>query len=232
MDFFETIEKRRSNRKFTKKKIPIEVLDKAIDAGLLAPNSSNLQLWEFYCVTSDEFKKKLGEACLSQPAATTANALIVAVARRDKWKTHQRMILKDFEQKQVDDKKIMYYYKTLIPFVYAHGPLSVLGFFKRLMVNVTGISKPMPRTPFSHTQSDVVAIKSTALACQNIMNALTAQGYDSCPMEGFDEKRVQKILGLPSAARVTMIIGCGKGDPEGIYGERVRFERSNFVKHL
>jgi len=90
----------------------------------------------------------------------------------------------------------------------------------------------MPRSPFNNREVDTVAIKSTALACQNIMNAITAQGFDSCPMEGFDEKRVKNILGLPSQAKVTMVIGCGKGDPEGVYGERVRFSRSNFVKHV
>jgi len=130
MDFFQTVKKRRSTRKFTNETIPKEVLDKAVDAGLLAPNSSNLQLWEFYCVTSKDMKAKMDEACLSQPAATTASALIVAVSRRDRWKAHQEMILDDFSKKNMNDEKIMYYYKKLVPFVYAHGPLSILGIFK------------------------------------------------------------------------------------------------------
>ncbi len=232
MDFFQTVEKRRSTRKFTNEQIPKDVLDKAIDTGLLAPNSSNLQLWEFYCVTSKEIKEKMDLACLSQPAATTATALIVAVSRRDHWKQHQELILADFEKKNMNDEKIMYYYKKLIPFVYAHGPLSILGLFKRAIVTLMGFSRPMPRSPFSNSEVDTVAIKSSALACQNIMNAISAQGFDSCPMEGFDEKRVKSILNLPSKARITMVIGCGKGDPEGVYGERVRFSRENFVKHL
>lgn len=48
------------------------------------------------------------------------------------------------------------------------------------------------------------ATKSTALAAQNLMLALRAHGYDSCPMEGFDEHRVKKLLNLPGKGLVTM----------------------------
>ena len=137
----------------------------------------------------------------------------------------------DFARKNQSDEKIMYYYKKLIPFVYSHGLFSVLGLFKRIMINVLGLFKPMPRGPFSNTEVETVAVKSTALACQNIMNAISAQGYDSCPMEGFDESRVKKLLNLSSKSKVVMVIACGKGDPSGIYGERVRFARSNFIHH-
>ena len=50
MDFFEIIDKRRSVRKFSNKTIPEEVIIKALNAALLAANSSNLQPWEFYWV--------------------------------------------------------------------------------------------------------------------------------------------------------------------------------------
>jgi hypothetical protein len=41
-------------------------------------------------------------------------------------------------------------------------------------------------------------------------------------MEGFDSKRVKKLLDLPKDAEINMIIGCGKGLPEGVYGKRFR----------
>ena len=44
------------------------------------------------------------------------------------------------------------------------------------------------------------ATKSTALAAQTLMLGVRAYGYDSCPMEGFDDKRVRKILKLNSKA--------------------------------
>ncbi len=38
----------------------------------------------------------------------------------------------------------------------------------------------------------VIAHKSTALAAQNFMISMAALGYDTCPMEGLDSKRVKK----------------------------------------
>ena len=51
-------------------------------------------------------------------------------------------------------------------------------------------------------------------------------------MEGFDAQRVQKILNLPKDAYVVMVIGAGEKAPNGIYGPRIRFERSSFIKEV
>ena len=50
MDFFETVNKRRSVRKFTNTEVPEYVMRKCLKASVLIPNSSNLQPWEFYWV--------------------------------------------------------------------------------------------------------------------------------------------------------------------------------------
>ena len=60
------------------------------------------------------------------------------------------------------------------------------------------------------------------------MLAMRAEGYDTCPMEGMDSKRVKKILELPSRAEVCMVISAGKRTAKGIYGSRFRFERDTF----
>ena len=72
--------------------------------------------------------------------------------------------------------------------------------------------------------------KTTALACQNFIMGLVAQGYDSCPMEGFDHKRVIKILKLNNKSHVVMVLGVGKADPKGIYGERFRIDDDLVIK--
>ena len=54
------------------------------------------------------------------------------------------------------------------------------------------------------------------------MMSMAAQGYDTCPMEGFDSKKLKKILNLPKTAEISMVIGCGIRMPEGIYGDRFR----------
>ena len=54
------------------------------------------------------------------------------------------------------------------------------------------------------------------------MVSMAAKGMDTCPMEGYDSKRVKQILGLPKSAEITMIIGCGYRDKGGIYVPRFR----------
>lgn len=53
-------------------------------------------------------------------------------------------------------------------------------------------------------------MKSAALAAENFVLAVTAEGFDTCMMEGFDEPRVRRLLGLARHYRVAMVIAIGK----------------------
>ena len=86
---------------------------------------------------------------------------------------------------------------------------------------VTGLFRPIYREVLRKDMR-VVAHKSAALAAQNFMLSMAAEGYDTCPMEGADTWRVKRVLGLPVGAEVNMIISCGIRLPEGLYGERFR----------
>ena len=79
----------------------------------------------------------------------------------------------------------------------------------------------------------VWANKSTALACQNLMLAFRSYGYDTCPIEGLDQRRVRRLLQLPyGKAEVCMAISVGKRGENRIYGPRIRFDRNLFVKDV
>ena len=101
MDFFETVKQRRSVRKYFPTKVPESVVEKALDAALLAPNSSNMQPWEFYWVRSESKKARLVEACFNQFAAKTAAELIVVVARSDHWRRNQELMLKELDKQNL-----------------------------------------------------------------------------------------------------------------------------------
>ena len=233
MDFFDLVKKRRSVRKFSNENVPDEVIIKALKAALLAANSSNLQPWEFYWVKNANKKEDLVKACFSQNAAKTAQELIVAVSRIDTWKRNRNLILKNYKEKGKLLPIVEKYYKKVIPLSYIHDRIGILGILKKFIsffISFIGLFKPVPRGPiFRHDVFEIVT-KTTALACQNFMMALVAQGYDSCPMEGFDHKRVKKILKLNNKSHVVMVLGVGKADPEGIYGERFRIDDDLVIK--
>ena len=114
-----------------------------------------------------------------------------------------------------------------------HDNFGILGIIKKIIsfiVSFIGFYKPVPRGPiFRHDVFEIVT-KTTALACQNFMMALVAQGYDSCPMEGFDQKRIKNILKLNSKSHIVMVLGVGKADPKGIYGKRFRIDNDLVIK--
>ncbi len=233
MDFFDLIQRRRSVRKFTNESVPNEVITKALKTALLAANSSNLQPWEFYWVKNKKNRNNLIEACFNQNAAKTAQELIVAVSRIDTWKRNSKLILDNYKKKGKIIPIVKKYYGQLIPFSYAHDQFGIFGLVKYILsffVSFVGLFKPVPRGPiFRHDVFEIVT-KSTALACQNFMMALVAEGYDSCPMEGFDQKRVKKILNLNYSSHIVMVLGVGKADPKGIYGKRFRINDKLVIK--
>lgn len=229
-EFLKVIEARRSIRKYKEDKIPEHIVEKCLEVALKAPNSSNLQQWQFYWMKTPEYKKKIAEACFSQPAATTAAELIVCVARTDTWKKHAKQMLETFNNQTIAvPNSARKYYEKLCPIVYNQGPLGIYGLFKWITFNITGLFRPMVREPVSLADMRVWAHKSTALACENLMLAFSAYGYDTCPMEGYDSKRVKNILKLPAGADICMIVSAGVRDPKGVYGPRIRFPKEQFI---
>lgn len=229
--FTEVVVSRRSVRKFTDKPIPREVLDACIDLALIAPSSCNLQPWEFHVVQSPEKKAKLVEACMSQNAATTAAELVVVVARTNNWRKVAKLNIEQWPQPKIP-KHWKDFYTKGVAFTYWQGPLHAVGYAKKALSNVAGLFRPMPRGPFTKSDMRVWAIKSTALAAENLMLAFRAHGFDSCPMEGMDEQRVRKLLKLPRDAEVVMVVGAGERAKDGVYFPRVKFDRENFVRYV
>ena len=122
------------------------------------------------------------------------------------------------------------YYGKVVPFVYSMGVLGILGLVKRAVYFFRGLFAPTIREPVSKSHLRAWAVKTAALAAQTIMLSFRAYGYDSCPMEGYDSKMIRRILSLPRDAVVVMVIAAGKRARGGIWGPRIRFDPSRFIK--
>jgi nitroreductase len=231
MDFFEAVEKRRSIRRFTSEPVPERVLQKAFASAILAPNSSNSQTWNFYWVRSPQQKTRLVKNCLSQSAARTAQELVVIVADPALWRRSQPALL-EYVTSVKAPPPVLSYYNRLLPLMYRWGFLNWMAPFKWALANGVGIFRPMPRGPNSRRGIQEVAIKSAALAAENFVLALSAEGFQSCMMEGFDECRVRRQLKLRSSARVVMVIGIGKEAERGTWGPRFRLPLQQVVHEV
>lgn len=236
----EAIQFRRSVRVF-KSDSPLDdtKVKDCIANAVLAPTSSNMQLWEFYHITDSNILKKMTTACLSQNAAKTAQQMVVIVSRKDLWRKRAKANINYLKAQYGDKDKADYtkreafalnYYKKLIPTIYIDF-LGSIGGLKYVIFQCIGLFKPIYRQ-VRHSDMRIVAHKSAGLAAQNFMVSMAAVGYDTCPMEGSDTKMVKAILKLPRGAEINMVIGCGIRDNQGIYGPRFRVPFKEVYKKL
>ena len=230
-NFKKVIQSRRSVRKFTDKAIPAEVLDDCLDMALLAPNSSNLQPWTFVVVQNPAKKKQLVKACLGQLAARTASELIVCIARTDRVDEMAKKNISEFPYPEAP-AAVKKYYK-FIPYNYMTGYLNALGNFKKVAFKIArSLDKQLPVTAFNPADAKLWATKTTALACENMVLALRAHGFDSCMMEGFDEPMVRKLLKLNDQQFPVMVIAAGERAEDGVFFPQYRFDRDLFIQKV
>ena len=260
--FHDIIANRRSVRLYEENKVvdPASI-KRSLQRATLSPNSSNLQLWEFYWVSDKLKQKELAKICLGQPAAVTAQELVVFVVRRDLWKKRVNFMLDILKRKFGDQesknkkiknkssktgtdksgnvlqnvgdkderaKAVLQYYGKLMPLLYWSDPFRLFGLTKKIAQFFSGLKKPVPRE-VGFTDTRIIAHKSVALAAQTFMLSMKAEGYDTCPMEGMDSKRLKKFLRLPLGAEISMVISCGVAIPDGIYGSRIRVNQDEVI---
>lgn len=237
--FDEVVRSRRSVRIYdSAAKYNPDIVKRSLERAILSPNSSNMQLWEFYRVISPQAKKKIAEFCLGQKAATTAQELVVFVARPDKHKISAKRNLQQVDdpantQESARSKELRRtYYSKVMPFFYSSDFLFIFSAIKKFMFFLIGLTRPIVREVSVHDKH-VTIHKSVALAAQTFMLSVKAEGYDTCPMEGFDSKRIKKFLHLPRKAQINMVISVGKGKyPQGIFYPTWRYSYDEVVKEV
>lgn len=240
MEFAEAVNRRRSVRKYDPEQpIDSEKVKDCLKLATLAPNSSNLQLWEFYHISSKEVLEKMSPYCFDQNAAKTAQQMVVVVVRKDLWKSrvqaHTQYLTKVFGKKPKSEqskreKFAFTYYKKVIPFSYTDF-LGIFGYFKYALYWTIGLFRPIYRQA-RKSDMRIVAHKSAGLAAQTFMLAMADINYDTCPMEGIDSLRIKKLLKIPYGAEINMVISCGIRLPEGVYGERFRIPFEEVYKKI
>jgi nitroreductase len=165
---------------------------------------------------------------------------LVFVTRRDLFRKRAKKVLeletqnilnnspKERQEKRIKQRQL--YYGKLMPFLYGRF-FGLLGWVRYVFVNIVGIFRPIF---YQVTENDtrVVVHKTCALAAQTFMLAMAAEGYDTCPMEGFDSRKVKRLLKLPFGAEINMVISCGIRDEKGVWGDRMRIPFDEVYKKV
>ncbi len=177
----QAIRERRSTPSFTGDPIPASDLRQILDAGLHAPSGYNLQPWRFVVVQHPEQRRRLRAASYNQAKVEEASAVIVACGDRDGWR-------RDLDE--------------MLRLGRAAGmPESYAAQAKE--------SVPAYLTSFTDDQMTGWLNKQVTIAYTHMMLMAEVLGYDTAPVEGFEQQRVCEMLRLPMSYSVVALLALG-----------------------
>jgi nitroreductase len=197
----DAIRDRRATPSFDGSPIPSEDLRQILDAGLLAPSGYNLQPWRFVVVHSPEQKRRLRSASYNQAKVEEASVVIVACGDMDGWR-------KDL------DEMIAMGLEGGMPESYAAQARSSVSNYL---------------SSFTPEQMKGWLNKMVMISYTHMLLMAETLGYDTAPMEGFEQEKVHEILRLPLSYWVVALLGVGhlKG-PDKFDGGRFDMARTVF----
>lgn len=207
---------RRAIRAFEPVAIAASTRELLLESARQAPSSFNSQPYRLYWVESPEKRDAVARLCMSQNAAKTASALVVAVADLGSSRSTSEMQAAWMRQTGFPEHKIREYERTarIGRIIFMPGPLNLFGRLKEALFRLLHVLMTMGMPPITRQDMFKWAGKSTALACENLMIAAEAVGLNTCPMEGFDGQRLARYLGLSQKCQeIVMVIAIGKKSP-------------------
>ncbi|MEO6923493.1 MAG: nitroreductase family protein [Bryocella sp.] len=177
----QAIRDRRATPSFDGEPIPASDLRQILDAGLSAPSAYNLQPWRFIVVQSDEMKKRLRAASYNQANVEEASAVIVCCGDRDGWRKDLDEVLRMGRAGGMPESYL------------AQAEGSVPAYFANM----------------NHDQMTGWLNKMVSIAMTSMMLMAEVMGYDTDPMEGFEQQKICETLRLPMSYWVVSLLGIG-----------------------
>lgn len=192
----------------TTKKLSSEQLDVIMEALRLAPSSFGLQPWKFIHVTNPALRETLKAAAWNQPQVTEASDLLVLCAFTKMDEAHIDAFLKATAEQQ-------------------HVPVESLGEYRKMIVGSAARRSEAQQLEWNTQQTYIALGVALAAAAENRI--------DASPMEGFDQKKFDEILGLEKLGLhscVMLAVGFRSPEDAAQAMPKVRFSRDEVVVEM
>jgi len=207
MGFLDKLEWRFATKEFdTNKVVPKDDLNKILKAIRFAPTSYGLQPFHVYVISDLALRKKIKTKSFLQKQIDSCSHLIIFCARTDKKDMGKRV--DDYADLSTGDDKI-----------------------KKLKIQPVKLMMKGSIQTKSDQELSCWSSKQCYIALGFAMAAAAELMIDSCPMEGFDKKAVDKLLNLPSHLKSTVLLPLGyrQKNPNR---PKLRFPNDNLFTHL
>lgn len=190
----EVVRKRRATPHFDATPVEEEHLRKILQAGLEAPNGFNLQPWRFVVVRNPEQRKRLRVAANNQPKVEEAPVMIVACGDTEGWRGHdleESLRLSKETGWDRGPERLEKVRRTLEAFLGHPGQSG--GLWPDIAVWVN---------------------RQVMIALTTMLWMAEVLGYDTAPMEGFQEDQIRETLQIPAHVRVVALLALGRRQGE------------------
>lgn len=204
-DFTSLVKERRSASNFLEgHPISQQELNDIFELVKLAPSAFNLQHTNYVVVTDEALKEELKIAAYGQYKVSSASAVILVLG--DKNAFHDASAI----------------YEGLL----------MLGIVNKqeydLMVEDTVSLYETRGSDFQHDE----AIRNASLSAMLFMLAAKNNGWDTCPMIGFDANKVKSVLNISDQYEVALMITLGKEKVQSRKPRGYRKPIQEFVTYL
>jgi len=176
----QAIAERRATPSFEDAPVPDADLKRILEAGLHAPSGHNMQPWRFVVVRSLEQRRRLRAAAYNQPKVEEAPVVIVACGDADGWRKGDLEHMLQLGRQGGMPENYVEQARQTIPNYLSNLPDIKAWLCKHVMIAFT-----------------------------TMMWAAETMGYDTAPMEGFEEEKVREVLKLPLSYSVVALLGIG-----------------------
>lgn len=189
--------------------IPSDIWATLEETLVLTPSSYGLQPWKFIVITNKELREQLKPASWGQAQITDSSHLVVfAIKKNLSVENVDQFIARIAEVRGITPESIDFYRKLILADV-IYGPRS-------LNVNEW-------------------ATRQVYIALGNFLTSAALLGVDTCPLEGIDPAKYDKLLGLPEKGYATVVAAAaGYRSDEDKYAQlpKVRYPKSDVIEVL
>jgi nitroreductase len=191
------------------KTIPPDLWTTLEEALVLTPSSYGLQPWKFIVITNPELKAQLKPFSWNQTQITDCSHLVVFTIKKNVTTDDvDQFIARTAEVRGVTTESIDFYRKMIVSDV-VYGPRSL--------------------------NANEWATRQAYIALGNFMTSAALLGVDTCPLEGIDPSKYDKLLGLPEKGYATVVAAAaGYRAAEDKYAQlaKVRFAKEVVLEVL
>lgn len=180
MDFYEVVERRRTVRSFSDKKVPKEIIYKILDAGIKAPTYNHLREWDFILINDANLRMQIVKA-EGIPDSVDVDELEKSFVNAD-------LLLKEMYLKAIPKQKSM--------LLKAPELLAV-------------VFKPKTKVDKSKSVYDLNCLSSAWCCIENILLAMAAENLFGVTYIPQKINALKEILEIPETLEVAALIPFG-----------------------